>query len=45
MERPTEKDPIYIMAEEAQKELQRQADEASEAIERSGRVWDYRRQE
>jgi len=29
-------DPIYRMAEEAQKELQRQADEAQEAIERAG---------
>lgn len=35
---PAEEDPIYKMAEETQKELQKQADEAQEAIERAG-VW------
>ncbi len=34
-----ETDPIYKMAEEAQRELQRQADEAQELIERTG-VWE-----
>lgn len=38
MKEPVEEDPIQTMAEEAQKELQRQADEAQEAIERAG-VW------
>lgn len=38
MKEPTEEDPIYRMAEETQRELQRQADEAQEAIERAG-VW------
>ena len=37
-EEPVEEDPIEIMAEEAQRELQKQADEAQEAIERAG-VW------
>lgn len=37
-ERPTEEDPIYKMAEEAQRELQKQADEAQEKMERAG-VW------
>lgn len=37
-EKPAEDDPINRMAEEAQRELQRQADEAQEAIERAG-VW------
>lgn len=38
MKEPVEEDPIYRMAEEAQRELQKQADEAQEAIERAG-VW------
>ena len=38
MREPTEEDPIYRMAEETQQELQKQADEAQEAIERAG-VW------
>lgn len=38
MKEPVEEDPINRMAEEAQRELQKQADEAQEAIERAG-VW------
>ncbi len=38
---PVEKDPINTMAEEAQRELQRQADEASEAMERAD-LWERR---
>lgn len=38
MNEPIEEDPIYRMAEETQRELQKQADEAQEEIERAG-VW------
>lgn len=36
-----ELDPVYRLAEETQRELQKIADEAQDAIERAG-VWDMR---